>query len=85
MKCLPSVPRSIIQDDLLGLGLGLRELIPHVVDEFEGALLDGWGKRKAFFIESTHGPGLKILLPFWEVFQVIIHPLMLKEKCLIAP
>ena len=85
MKCLPSVPRSIIQDDLLGLGLGLRELIPHVVDEFEGALLDGWGKCKAFFIESAHGPGLKILLPFWEVFQVIIHPLMLKEKCLIAP
>ena len=83
MKCLPSVHCSIIQNDLLWLCL--LELIPHVVDEFEGALLDGWWKRKAFFIEFAHGPGLKILLPLWEVFQIIIHPLMLKEKCLIAP
>ena len=83
MKYLFSVPRSIIQDDLLGLGL--LELIPHIVDEFEGALLDGWWKRKAFFIKFTHGPGLKMFLPLWEEFKIIIHPLMLEEKCLIAP
>ena len=60
-------------------------MVPHVVDELEGAVLHRWWSDKASLIESSQLPTLYVFSPPWEVLEVIVDPLVLEEEGLVAP